>query len=124
MPLTVTGHRILIKPDPVKQQVDIPAALEELNFEVHKPVDLEKREEAATQIGTVVEVGPTAFRAFDGSDPSWKPWCKKGDRVIFARYSGKIVTDPVTKEKFMVINDEDIQVLITGEEGLIEEAFG
>jgi co-chaperonin GroES (HSP10) len=86
--------------------------LKEGGFEVVKPVDLEKREEAGTQIGTVIQVGPTAFRAFDGSDPNWKPWCKPGDRIIFARYAGKFVDDPETKERFFVINDEDVQVKV------------
>jgi co-chaperonin GroES (HSP10) len=115
MGLQVQGHRILIKPDPVKEQIDLPQGLKDSKFEVVKPHELEKREEAGTEIGTVVSVGPTAFKAFDGSDPNWKPWCKPGDRVIFTRYSGKKVEDPVTKEKFFVVNDEDIQVVVTGE---------
>jgi co-chaperonin GroES (HSP10) len=115
MGLQVQGHRILIKPDTVKDQIEIPQALKDSKFEVVKPVELEKREEAGTEIGTVVSVGPTAFRAFDGQDPNWRPWCKPGDRVIFTRYSGKRVEDPVTKEKFFVVNDEDIQVVVTGE---------
>ena len=115
MGLQVKGHRVLIKPDPVKEQIDIPEALKQSKFEVVKPVEIEKREEAGTEIGTVVGVGPTAFKAFDGNDPNWQPWCKPGDRVIFTRYSGKRVEDPVTKEKFFVVNDEDIQVVVTGE---------
>lgn len=112
MSLEIVGHRLLVKPDSVKEQVDVPVSLKEGGFEVVKPVDLEKREEAGTQIGTVIQVGPTAFRAFDGSDPNWKPWCKPGDRIIFARYAGKFVDDPETKERFFVINDEDVQVKV------------
>jgi len=122
MALQVQGHRILIKPDPVKEQVEVPNSLKEGGFEVVKPADLERREEAGTQIGTVVQVGPTAFRAFDGTDPNWRPWCKPGDRVIFTRYAGKFVEDPVTKEKFFVINDEDIQVTLLGESSILDEA--
>ena len=120
MSLQVQGHRILIKPDSVKEQIEIPDALKASRFEVVKPVDIEKREEAGTEIGTVVQVGPTAFRAFDGQDPNWKPWCKAGDRVIFTRYSGKKVQDPVTQEKFFVVNDEDIQVIVLGEKSIID----
>jgi Co-chaperonin GroES (HSP10) len=120
MGLQVKGHRVLIKPDPVKEQIEIPQALKDSKFEVVKPIELEKREEAGTEIGTVVSVGPTAFKAFDGNDPNWQPWCKAGDRVIFTRYSGKRVEDPVTKERFFVVNDEDIQVVVTGEENPFE----
>ncbi len=123
MTVKVQGHRILIKPDAVKEQIEVPAALALGGFEVHKPIDLEKREEAGTQIGTVIQVGPTAFRAFDGADPNWKPWCKPGDRVIFTRYSGKIIEDPETKEKFMVINDEDIQVTLVPSNSFIDEVL-
>jgi co-chaperonin GroES (HSP10) len=120
MALTVKGHRILIKPDPVKEQLDIPQALKDSKFEVVKPADLEKRHEAATETGTVIQVGNTAFRAFDGQDSKWEPWCKAGDRVLFTRYSGKIIEDPVSKEKFMIVNDEDIQAIVTGEHNPLE----
>lgn len=112
MSLEIVGHRLLVKPDPVKEQIDVPNSLKEGGFEVVKPVDLERREEAGTQIGTVIQVGPTAFRAFDGNDPNWQPWCKAGDRIIFARYAGKFVEDPESKERFFVINDEDVQVKV------------
>ena len=120
MSLEIVGHRILVKPDPIEEQIEVPGVLKDAKFEVVKPVDLAKREEAGTQIGTVVQVGPTAFRAFDGADPNWQPWCKAGDRIIFARYSGKVVEDPDTKEKFFVINDEDVQVKV-GQKSALEE---
>lgn len=119
--LEVVGHRVLVKPDPVKEQVDVPDSLKVGGFEVVKPADLERREEAGTQIGTVIQVGPTAFRAFDGNDSRWQPWCKPGDRIIFARYAGKFVEDPVTKEKFFVINDEDVQVKVFDRASALEE---
>jgi co-chaperonin GroES (HSP10) len=124
MGLIVKGHRVLIKPDPLKKRVETPETLEEKGFEVVLPADLERREEAGTQIGTVIQVGNTAFKAFDGNDPYWEPWCKVGDRVLFTRYSGKIIEDPVTKEKFMVVNDEDIQAILTGELPDIGEVEG
>lgn len=121
MSLEVVGHRLLVKPDPVNEQVDIPDSLKVGGFEVVKPADIEKLEEAGTQIGTVIQVGPTAFRAFDGNDPNWAPWCKAGDRIIFARYAGKFVEDPSTKEKFFVINDEDVQVRVYDKASAFEE---
>lgn len=122
--LKALGHRLLIKPDAVKEQknVDLPSSLRDKGFEVHLPVDMEKREEAGTQTGTVIDVGPTAWRAFDGADERWQPWCQPGDRVIFARYAGKWVEDPETKEKFFVINDEDVQVKVVAKDE-IKEVF-
>lgn len=122
MSLQVLGHRLLIKPDPLKAQVDLPEALKDLEFEVHRPTQLQKLEEAGTQSGVVIQVGPMAWKAFDGDKEGWAPWCKEGDHVIFARYAGKFVEDPGTHEKFMVINDEDVQVKITSKTDL-EELF-
>lgn len=116
MSLEIVGHRLLVKPDAVAEQLEVPSGLKEGGFKVVKPADLERREEAGTQIGTVLQVGPTAFRAFDSNDPNWKPWCAAGDRIIFARYAGKFVEDPDTKEKFFVINDEDVQVKVSQKE--------
>jgi Co-chaperonin GroES (HSP10) len=123
MSLEVLGHRVLVKPDAVKEQkeIDVPASLKEKGFQVHMDSDMEKREAAGTQIGTVIAVGPTAWRAYDGNDPKWQPWCKAGDRIIFARYAGKWVEDPETKERFFVINDEDVQVKVNSRMSAFEE---
>jgi len=121
MSLEIVGHRLLVKPDAVEDQIDLPGGLKGTGFAVVKPTDLARREEAGTQVGTVIQVGPTAFRAFDGSDPNWRPWCKPGDRIIFARYAGKFVEDPDTKEKFFVINDEDMQVKINDRASALKE---
>lgn len=122
MSLRVCGHRLLVKPDPLKEQIDIPEGLAQAKFEVHKPVQQQRMEEAGTQTGVVLQVGNTAWKAFDGDSATWLPWCKVGDRIIFARYAGKFVEDPGTKERFMVINDEDVQAVITSKSDL-EEIF-
>jgi co-chaperonin GroES (HSP10) len=35
-----------------------------------------------------------------------------GDRVTFAKYGGFSIEDPITKEKFRILNDEDIVSVI------------
>lgn len=122
MSLRVVGHRLLIKPDSLDEQIDLPESLKDVNFEVHKPAQLQKLEEAGTQSGVVLQVGKTAWRSFDGESPYWEPWCAVGDHIIFARYAGKFIDDPETKERFMVINDEDVQAVITSKTQL-EELF-
>jgi co-chaperonin GroES (HSP10) len=113
--LKAVGFRVLIKPDAVKDQVKISDALKNTGFEIARTADDQRRAEVATQIGSVIDVGPTAFHAYDKASFEWKPWCKVGDRVIFSRYAGKLVEDPVTEEKFMLVNDEDIQCTVEGE---------
>ena len=119
--LKVKGHRLLIKPDPPKEQVKISAELKALGFEIGMNSDQERREMVGTEIGTLVGIGPTAWRAYDGKDEAWEPWASVGDRVAFAKYSGKIVTDPETDEKFMVVNDVDLQCVVTGESSPFED---
>ena len=46
----------------------------------------------------------------DGDHPEWKPWCKIGDIVYFAKYGGKFIT--INEEDYIIVNDEDIQGVI------------
>jgi co-chaperonin GroES (HSP10) len=103
MSLQVAGHRILINPDPVETKTDSGIVL----------VKDERAYREATMSGTVVQVGETAYMGF-GDD---RKWCKEGDRVIYAKFTGKFVTDPETEQEYYVINDEDVQVIITKGKG-------
>lgn len=99
MALEIVGHRILIDPDPVETKTDSGIVL----------VKDERAYREATTAGTVVQVGETAYMGFADD----RKWVKIGDRVIYAKYTGKFVTDPETEKEYYVINDEDIQVKIT-----------
>lgn len=70
-------------------------------------VDLDKREQAAVEYGTVVKVGPTAFMDY-GRDNTI---LKEGDRISFARYSGKSIKDSDGSE-YVLLNDSDVLVVI------------
>lgn len=123
MPLVVKGHRLLIKPDAVKERMNeqVPDELRKKGFEIGMTKEQEQREEVASRIGTVIGIGNTAWCSFDKKDPAWEPWCKVGDRVTFARYAGRVEEDPVTHEKFVVINDEDMFCVIEGEKAPWED---
>ena len=99
------GHRVIVKPDLVemKSKGGILLAVDE------------KREQAAAQRGTVIDIGEMAWKnpLYGFGLEGWAPWCKVGDRVFFARYSGKLFRDG--DELFSVLNDEDIQCLIVEE---------
>lgn len=118
MALTVKGHKLLIKHMTMKETVEIPKALADTGFKIELTSDQEKREEVASQVGIVLQIGRTCWHAYDrfkkdGSlNPDWEPWCQKGDKILYARYSGKVVEDPDTKERFMVISDEDVQAVV------------
>lgn len=91
--LTPTGYRVLIKPDPLEEKSEGGILI------VHQD---ERLARAGTQTGTLVAVGKTAWA------DSPEPWCSVGDHVIYAKYAGKIVTDPDTAEEYMIVNDEDV----------------
>lgn len=109
MKVKAIGHRLLVKPDPVEEKTAGGIVL---------AVDI-KRERAGSQKGTIMDIGPLAWtnEVIFGKNPS--PWCKVGDRVFFARYGGKMINlnEDTTKEEdwVVVLNDEDIQAVITEE---------
>ena len=94
----VVGHRVLLKPDFIKDET-------EWGFKLDVGED-HKREKAAVVIGTIVGIGPTAWKDIG----SGEPWCKMGDVIHFAKYAGKFIT--VNGEDYVIINDEDCQAII------------
>lgn len=93
------GHRVIILPDPV-EEVSKGGII--LNLD-------ERTEKASCSSGTVVDFGPSAWL-----DPALggEPWVKKGDRVVYAKYSGKFITDPVNEKEYVIVNDDAIQARI------------
>lgn len=92
-------HKIIIKPD----------ALDEADADRKKALalglalpDVDKRTMASVDRGTVVIVGPTAFRDFGCECP-----LAPGMRISYARHSGKWITD-LDGTEYVVINDEDV----------------
>ena len=68
------------------------------------------RAQAGVDTGTVVAIGPTAYRDFNTEVP-----VKIGDIVAFARFSGKTVIDPTDDVEYVALNDEDLVVVLTKE---------
>lgn len=99
-----TGHRILVVLDKVKEQTKTESGIEVV-------LD-DKKYQEAHETATVIEMGPTCYNL---PHHGGEPWCKVGDRVVIARYSGKDVPGDDTKLLRMV-NDEDI-LLVAEEAG-------
>jgi len=66
------------------------------------------RAQAGVDTGTVVSIGPTAYRDFNTDVP-----IKVGDTIAFARFSGKTVIDPTDDVEYVALNDEDVIVVLT-----------
>ncbi len=87
-------HTVLIKPDDVETKTASGIVIPDM---------VTDKERKAMEYGTVVTVGPRAFIDY-GRDPTI---LKGGDRVSYARYSGKVIKDTDNVE-YVLVNDVDI----------------
>ena len=117
--IRICGHRVLLKMEKLEDADPTYKRMKAMGLALAETEET-KRLEAGLDKGTVVEVGPDAFKAFylnsnPGSDLSgFEPWCKVGDFVAYAKYAGKLLEDPETHQKYMVINDEDVVAVLGG----------
>jgi len=96
------AHRIVVKPYAIEEHDEAYKAAKRMGLDL----SLEKtvnREQAAVDRGTVVSFGPTVFKDFGTDNP-----LTIGDEIVYARHAGKQVEDIYTKDKFVIINDEDV----------------
>lgn len=106
------GNRVIVKPDSIEKVSAGGIVFAQTETYI-------REEKAATSTGEVIGFGPAAWL-----DPvmGGEPWVDIGDKVVFARYAGKYVTDPEDGEEYVVINDDAIQARIVFPE-LVEEAL-
>jgi len=96
------GNRVIIKPDSIEE-------VTQGGIVIAQTTNYVREEKAATSTGIVMDFGEAAWL-----DPimGGEPWVDVGDRVVFARYAGKYVTDPDDGEEYVVINDDAIQARV------------
>lgn len=117
------GWRVLVKPNEAEEGATVPSELAKLGFEVRQGMDAEeiKRSILSLELGTIVKIGDLAWMRQDMQGNRlpefWEPWAKVGDKVIFNRYSGKLIRDPENGSYLMQMNDEDIQDIIEDDNG-------
>lgn len=93
---------VLVKPDEVKTKTDSGIIL-----------TIDENKEALAQVyGTIVALGPNAWKAFDDGEP----WAKVGDKIVYSKYGGKILLDKESGVKYTMLRDEDVLAVITEEE--------
>jgi co-chaperonin GroES (HSP10) len=100
-----TLHRILVKADKLEDVDKTYVKAKQIGIVIPEHED-RKRAQAGVDKGTVVSIGPTAFRDFQAESP-----IKEGDYIAYARFAGKIITDPETEEEYVILNDEDVVCL-------------
>ena len=96
--LKALGRRLIVKPDEV-----------EVVTEGGIILTINKELERAGQItGVIHSIGHLCWTDFIDEEP----WAKVGDRIHFSRYAGRYIEDPETKERYMIMNDEDVLAII------------
>jgi co-chaperonin GroES (HSP10) len=100
------GHRLVVKPYKHAEVDEV--SKKHLEFlKKLEVVGTETRADASVDKGIVLSIGPTAWNDFGGT-----PWCKVGDEIVFAKFSGKFIKDEDVE--LVVLNDEDV-VAVTKE---------
>jgi co-chaperonin GroES (HSP10) len=102
-------HRLIVKPDVLEKKDEVFAKAVAAGLDVSFATETQ-REQAAIDTGQVTAIGETAFRDFGADNP-----VKVGDYIVFAKYGGKAIVDPDTKEKYIALNDEDVIAILTKE---------
>ena len=76
-----------------------------------------ERATIATVCANVLEVGPLAYA--DKEKFPTGPWCKKGDWIIFARYSGSRFK--IEGGEVRLLNDDEVLATINNPEDILHE---
>jgi chaperonin GroES len=101
------GWRILVKPKEIKETSKGGIIL---TTEATK-----EREQMANTTGEVVAMGDEVFKSKEFS----KPWCKVGDKVIFAKYAGLMYLGKDGLH-YRLINDTDITGTLDSDVDLVD----
>ena len=105
MQIKPCGHRVLVKQASVTEEDKVFARANKAGILIAGS-ELD-RNQAGLDKGTVIQIGPTAFKDFGG-----EAWCAVGDKVAFAKYAGKAIKDEDTDTVYIVLNDEDIVAVL------------
>jgi co-chaperonin GroES (HSP10) len=116
--ITIKGHRVLLKVEKLQEVDEVYRSAHRAGIMIAEDHDEHRRAQASLDQGTVIAIGPDAWKAFHNSSnvngEEFVPWCQVGDFIAFAKYSGKMLTDPEDKQKYIVINDEDVVAVLGG----------
>jgi co-chaperonin GroES (HSP10) len=105
-------HRLVVKPVELEVYDEVDAKLKELGL-VKGITEETKYHKTQIDQGTVLDIGPTAFRDYVQKYNLEVP-IKVGMLVTYARHSGKVVKDG--DSEVVILNDEDILCFHSTEE--------
>ena len=102
-------HRVTVKPFDFDDWDESRKKMKEMGL-VLPEKDGSARAKASIDMGTIIQIGETAFRDYGVACP-----VQVNDVVAFVKNAGKFVKDPFTQDEYLVINDEDIVMIFEKE---------
>jgi co-chaperonin GroES (HSP10) len=104
----------LPKPQGYKMLIALPELEEKTDGGVIIPGATLDREQTASIVGFVIELGPLCY--MDTNKFPTGAWCKQGDWVIFRAYSGTRIK--VHGKEFRLINDDTVEAVVEDPRGV------
>lgn len=101
--IQIKGPRVLVLQDKLDEKDPVFASAKRAGIQIADHSKEKRLEQNAVDEGTVVDIGPNCWQAQVGDGT---PWCKIGDRVVFAKYGGSIRKEG--EDIYLILNDEDI----------------
>lgn len=99
------GWRILVKPQEIKEMSESGIVITSGSYK--------EREQMANTTGIVVAMGDDCF----ADEPA--PWCKVGDKIIFAKYAGLLYLGR-DGGQYRMINDKDVTGTLDADVDLVD----
>lgn len=94
-------HRLIVKPEKAEEVDEVVRRAVASGL----IVELDKRQQAAVEVGVVISIGNTAYRDYNTEVAP-----VVGDKVYYAKYAGKKVKDG--QDEYLILNDEDLVAII------------
>jgi len=109
-----TGHNILIAPLAWEKET-------EWGFQLAATESSQSAvmEKAGRQYGVLAAIGPQAWKAHAvplaariNDEKVLADWAQLGDTVMYSRYAGKAIYDPLDGKEYYLIHDEDVLAVL------------
>ena len=103
-----TGWRLLVLPFKMNEKTKGGVIINESTLE---------RQQVASQCGNVLAMGPQCYQ--DKERYPEGPWCKVGDWVVFARYSGSRIN--IEGGEVRMLNDDEVLATVENPEDILHK---
>lgn len=101
MEFKAIGFRVHVKPDQTETE-----RLAKRSGIVLADSNDRRSDQNAVDSGVVLAIGPDAWAEYAATEP----WCKVGDKIVYARHAGYRVGDG--DDTVLIVNDADVVTVI------------